>query len=117
MQLGNALLSGPTLLNGALKLTQASSGLVAFALHLDKLGLERIAFSFERRVIGLGLAPRGNKSIRGMERKIAPTPARGERRAVCSRSSLALSIASAIRRTSGDGTYSPVLIASTIKSR
>jgi len=48
MQLGNALLSGPTLLNGALKLTQASSELVAFALQFGKLGCERIAFARQR---------------------------------------------------------------------
>src|SRR5262245_46252319 len=48
MQLGDALLSGPTLLNGALKLTQASSELATLAPHLGKLGCERIAFARQR---------------------------------------------------------------------
>jgi hypothetical protein len=52
MQLGNALLSGPTLLNGALKLTQASSELVTFALHFGELGRESVAFGGKDGVMG-----------------------------------------------------------------
>src|SRR5262249_14741142 len=57
MQLGNALLSGPTLLNGALKLTQASSEVVTFALHFGKLGREGVALGGERSMLLLGKLP------------------------------------------------------------
>jgi hypothetical protein len=57
MQLGDTLLSGPTLLNGALKLAQASSELVTFAPHLGKLGCEGVAFGGKDGELLPGIGP------------------------------------------------------------